>query len=142
MSLYFFSKDTKETSLCMDGCLDNWPVFYEETIMVDANLDGADFVTITREDGKKQTTYKGWPLYYFANDNAAGEINGDKINNFWYIAKPDYSLMYVTALLAGHDGSNYKSNYTVGDGNTFYITDIEGRTLKNQKTGLGSCPLL
>jgi predicted lipoprotein with Yx(FWY)xxD motif len=129
MSLYFFSKDAKGTSLCTNGCLDKWPVFYKENITVDAGLDKADFETITRADGQKQTIYKGWPLYYFVNDNAAGETNGDKVNNVWYIAKPDYSLMYITAQLVGHDGINYLSDYTEGDGNTFYITSIEGSTL-------------
>lgn len=129
MSLYFFSKDVDGTSLCTDGCLDNWPVFYKENITVDAGLDANDFATITRSDGVKQTTYKGWPLYYFINDKNPGETNGDKVKNVWYIAKPDYSLMYVNAQLVGHDGINYKSDYTPGDGNTFYITDIEGRTL-------------
>jgi predicted lipoprotein with Yx(FWY)xxD motif len=129
MSLYFFSKDTKMTSLCTEGCLDIWPVFYKENITVDAGLDAADFGTITRTDGVKQTTYKGWPLYYFSNDHNAGETNGDKVNNVWYIAKPDYSLMYVNAQLIGHDGKNYKNDYTEGVGNTFYITDIDGRTL-------------
>ena len=129
MSLYFFSKDTKGTSLCIDGCLDNWPVFYKENITVDEGLDAADFATITRTDGVMQTTYKGWPLYYFINDNSAGETNGDKVNDVWYVAKPDYSLMYATAQLVGHDGINYKSDYTPGDGNTFYITDIDGSTL-------------
>jgi len=129
MTLYFFSKDTKENSLCLDGCLDNWPVFYEETITVDEGLNTADFGTITRTDGSKQTTYKGWPLYYFANDVNVGDTNGDKVLDIWYVAKPDYSLMYVTAQLIGHDGKNYKSDYTEGEGNTFYITDIDGNTL-------------
>jgi len=66
MSLYLFSKDTKGTSLCIDGCLDNWSVFYKETITVDAGLDVADFATITRTDGVKQTTYKGWPLLFWS----------------------------------------------------------------------------
>jgi len=128
-SLYFFSKDTKSTSECSGGCVDIWPIFYEENITVDTGLDTADFSTITREDGEKQTTYKGWPLYYFANDNAAGDTNGDAVNNVWFIAKPDYSLMFVVAQLVGHDGNNYMSDYTVGDGVTPYITDIDGNTL-------------
>ncbi len=129
MTLYFFSKDTKGTSLCLNGCLTNWPIFYKETITVDDGLDVNDFATITRTDGQKQTTYKGWPLYYFKNDSNPGDVNGDKVNNVWYVAKPDYSLMYVTAQLVGHDGVNYKSDYTPGNGNTFYITDIDGKTL-------------
>lgn len=129
MSLYFFSLDTKDTSECLDGCLNAWPVFYKEDIIVDSGLDAADFATITRTDGAMQTTYKGWPLYYFAGDNAEGDTNGDKVNDVWFIAKPDYSLMYVRTQLVGHDGLNYLEDYTVGDGATSYITDIEGRTL-------------
>ena len=128
-SLYFFSLDTKEISACTDGCLDKWPVFYTDDLTLDSGLDLVDFSTITRADGKKQTTYKGWPLYYFFNDATSGDTNGDDVNNVWFIAKPDYSLMYVKSQLAGHDGKNYKSDYTEGDEATPYITDIEGRTL-------------
>ncbi|MFH6602866.1 hypothetical protein ACEZ3G_05215 [Maribacter algicola] len=129
ISLYFFSLDSKETSQCIDGCLNTWPVFYSEDIIVDDGLDSSDFATIDRSDGSKQTTYKGWPLYYFVGDSAAGDTNGDAVNNVWYIAKPDYSLMYVSAQLVGHDGVNYLGDYSPGDGATFYMTDIDGRTL-------------
>jgi len=129
MSLYFFSKDTKEISECVDGCLDLWPVFYQEKITADSGLDLADFATITRPDGKKQTTYKGWPLYYFTNDAIGGDTKGDGVKSVWFIAKPDYSLMFVVSQLMGHDGKNYKSDYTEGDEATPYIVDIEGRTL-------------
>jgi len=129
MSLYFFSKDTKGASLCEGGCISLWPIFYEENITAAAGLVQADFATITRADGAKQTTYKGWPLYYFSNDAAAGETNGDMVNDVWYIAKPDYSLMYVVSQLTGHDNMDYLNDYTLGTGNTFYITDIEGNTL-------------
>ncbi|MBC9797972.1 hypothetical protein [Sinomicrobium weinanense] len=133
MTLYFFSNDSKETSTCNEGCLSAWPVFYAEDITVDEGLDANDFATITREDGEKQTTYKGWPLYYFAQDNAAGEVNGDGVNDIWYVAKPDYSLMYVHAQLVGDDGKNYiideNGDYVEGEGTTLYITDIMGNTL-------------
>lgn len=129
MSLYFFSLDTKDNSECFDGCLNAWPIFYEENLTVDAGLQTSDFKTIERTDGSKQTTYKGWPLYYFANDNAAGDTNGDDVNNVWYIAKPDYSLMYVRSQLVGHDGKSYLGDYTEGEGSTPYITDIDGNTL-------------
>ncbi|MCK5440522.1 MAG: hypothetical protein KAJ23_01400 [Maribacter sp.] len=129
-SLYFFSLDTKDTSACTSaGCLGAWPIFYQEDVIVDEGLDTSDFATIERADGAMQTTYKGWPLYYFAGDNTAGDTNGDKVNDVWFIAKPDYSLMYVRTQLVGHDGKNYLGDYTEGDGTTFYITDIEGRTL-------------
>jgi len=129
LSLYIFSLDTKDTSECLDGCLNAWPVFYEESITVDTGLNTGDFATIDRTDGTKQTTYKGWPLYYFANDAAEGDTNGDGVNDVWYVAKPDYSLMYVSAQLVGHDGKNYLEDYTEGDGATPYLVDIDGNTL-------------
>ncbi|RNL87849.1 hypothetical protein ED312_09475 [Sinomicrobium pectinilyticum] len=133
MTLYFFSDDSGEVSTCTEGCLSVWPVFYAGDITVDEGLDADDFATITRGDGEKQTTYKGWPLYYFANDSEAGDVNGDGVGDIWYVAKPDYSLMYVHAQLVGHDGKNYivdaEGNYVEGVGDTFYITDPEGNTL-------------
>lgn len=129
LTLYFFSKDTKDNSECLGGCTELWPIFYVENLTLDPGLDPDDFGTITRTDGIRQTTYMGWPLYLFSNDNQAGQTNGDKVNDIWYVAKPDYSLMYVMAQLIGHDGNNYKSDYTLGDEQTKYITDIAGRTL-------------
>ncbi|AXG72141.1 secreted repeat-containing protein [Kordia sp. SMS9] len=128
-TLYFFSKDTKDTSQCLGGCLDAWPIFYTQNITTSTGLEVSDFATITRADGELQTTYKGWPLHYFANDNEAGDTNGEDIGNVWYVAKPDYSLMYAKAQLVGHDGNNYMSTYALGDEETSYIVSVNGRTI-------------
>ena len=128
-SLYFFSKDTKKTSNCVNGCLDTWPIFYDETINVGTGLNAGDFSTITRADGSKQTTYKNWPLYYFANDSSAGDTNGDAIGSVWFVAKPDYTIMYANAQLIGNDGKNYLEDYTEGEGTTSYFVSIAGRTM-------------
>ncbi len=117
MSLYFFSKDTKEVSECSDGCKAAWPIFYTEDLVLSSGLDAADFTTITRADGEKQTTYKGWPLYYFASDAKQGDVKGDKVGDNWYVAKPDYSLMYAQAKVADSDELS------------FYITNATGRTI-------------
>lgn len=128
-SLYFFSRDTRNTSECADGCLDAWPIFYDANIVVGSGLETSDFGTITRGDGSRQTTYKGWPLYYFANDNVAGDTNGDGVGGVWFIAKPDYSVMYANAQLIGNDGNNYLEDYTLGAGSTSYIVSLMGRTM-------------
>ena len=128
-SLYFFSDDANGSSHCVNGCLNNWPIFYEANITIDNGLDITDFDTITRDDGSMQTTYKGWPLYYYVSDAKAGDTFGDGVNGDWFIAKPDYSVMYVFNQLTGHDGIDYLSDYTSGVGETGYIVDSYGNTL-------------
>ncbi|MDF0718338.1 hypothetical protein PY092_19415, partial [Muricauda sp. 334s03] len=56
-SLYFFSKDQDGQSACGEagGCIDIWPVFHVEDLILDEGLSASDFGEITREDGDKQT---------------------------------------------------------------------------------------
>jgi predicted lipoprotein with Yx(FWY)xxD motif len=133
-TLYYFTRDTKGESACAGGCLDAWPVYYSDNLSVGTGLNEADFGEITRSDGNKQTTFKGWPLYYFSttadgNIEASGEVNGQDVNHVWYVVKPTYSLMIADAQLVGHDGKNYKGDYTEGEEVTKYFTDINGSTI-------------
>ncbi|WP_248926545.1 plastocyanin/azurin family copper-binding protein [Paenibacillus hamazuiensis] len=84
-TLYYYAKDMPDMSMCKDQCAVNWPIYYAENIQVSSELNAADFKTIVREDGKKQTTYKGMPLYYFAKDEKAGDVKGQGVNNVWYV---------------------------------------------------------
>jgi hypothetical protein len=87
MTLYYFTKDTpgNGTSACSGACIALWPAFHAATISVSPPLSAADFGEITRADGTKQTTYRGWPLYYFKNDAAPGAANGYGYNRIWYV---------------------------------------------------------
>ena len=128
-TLYFFTKDAFGSSLCTGGCADIWPIFYADSLIIGNGLDPDDFGTITREDSSKQTTYKGWPLYYYYNDLTAGDVNGENVNGVWYVAKPDYSIMLVNNQLVGHDGVSYNGNYEPGQEVIQYFVDDYGRTL-------------
>ncbi|HEX7488677.1 MAG TPA: hypothetical protein VF341_07215 [Anaeromyxobacteraceae bacterium] len=88
MTLYTFKKDTAGKSACAGDCVTKWPLYYREQVGVSGKLQAADFATITREDGQKQTTYKGLPLYYFAGDKAATETKGQGLKDVWYVAAP------------------------------------------------------
>jgi predicted lipoprotein with Yx(FWY)xxD motif len=134
-TLYFFARDTKGTSNCTGGCLNRWPLFNVDEIILPAGstLVTSDFGT-TGDGASKQTTYKGRPLYYYSPTNdavvePAGQEGGDNFGTVWYVAKPDYSLMVASAQLVGADGKNYTSAYDEGTGNTRYFTDAAGRTL-------------
>lgn len=129
-TLYFFTKDASvDNSACMGGCVDIWPIFHVANLNVGAGLDATDFGSFERADGEQQTTYKGWPLYYFANDNAPGDTNGEGVNDVWFVAKPDYGIMLMNNQLIGLDGMMYNSNYEVGTEEVQYFVDASGRTL-------------
>jgi predicted lipoprotein with Yx(FWY)xxD motif len=133
-TLYFFSNDADGASNCTGGCLTNWPVFYVDStkMLLATGLLAADFKTITTPSGAKQTTFKGWPLYYYAPAGvaeAAGETKGEGVGNVWYVAKPDYSIMIANFQLTGANTLNYLSNYTAGNGRTSYFCDATGNTL-------------
>jgi predicted lipoprotein with Yx(FWY)xxD motif len=87
MTLYTFKKDSPGKSACAGECVTKWPLYYSEKVAADAKMQG-DFGTITREDGQKQTTYKGMPLYYFAGDKAPGEVKGHGVKEVWSVAAP------------------------------------------------------
>lgn len=128
-SVYFLSKDAGSTSVCVDQCAVTWPPFYKENPDIGTGLAAADFGVITRADGSKQTTYKGWPLYYYSGDSVMGDVKGDAFAKLWAIAKPDYSVMFANAQLVGHDGANYNDQAAAATGASTYLTDANGHTL-------------
>lgn len=88
MTLYYFKKDTPGKSACEGGCIANWPPYFVDTVAAKDGLDAKNFGTIARTDGKKQTTYKGMPLYFFAGDKAPGDTNGQGVKEVWYVVNP------------------------------------------------------
>lgn len=89
-ALYYFKKDEAGKSNCSGDCLANWPAFTQEDFAVPEGFDKKDFDTITREDnGKKQVTYKGFPLYYFAKDQQEGDVNGQGVKDVWFVVNSE-----------------------------------------------------
>ncbi|GLQ55906.1 COG4315 family predicted lipoprotein [Devosia nitrariae] len=99
MALYMFKADTRgvegtpAASACEGDCLGVWPplIVVDEPVG-DAKVRAELLGTITRPDDLLQVTYNGWPLYYYAQDLAPGDINGDDIESFgedWYLIGPN-----------------------------------------------------
>lgn len=128
-TLYFFAADVAGDANCSGGCKDTWPVFYKETPTLSTGLKAADFTTITRADGSKQTTFRGWPLYYFKNDAKAGDVNGENVGNVWTVAKTNYAVLLASRQLVGNDGKSYTFDTKEGTGNSLFLVDSLGRTL-------------
>jgi len=88
MTLYIFKKDSPGMSACAGPCVEKWPLYSHEAVAVPEGVNAGDFGTITREDGKLQSTYKGWPLYYFKGDKAPGDVLGQGLGNVWFVVNP------------------------------------------------------
>jgi len=127
--LYFFSRDAHGNSACTGNCTALWPKYYSIHAAESEGIESGDIGTIVLADGSLQTTYKGWPLYYYANDSEPGAIGGDGVGGNWFVAKPDYSVMLVQNQLIGGDGTLYTETLPVGEGQTRYFVDAYGRTL-------------
>jgi predicted lipoprotein with Yx(FWY)xxD motif len=88
MTLYYFKNDKPDRNACVGPCLEKWPIYHVEEIKAPAGSDAKDFGEFTRVDGKKQTTFKNWPLYYFVGDKAPGDTNGQGVKDLWSVIDP------------------------------------------------------
>jgi predicted lipoprotein with Yx(FWY)xxD motif len=69
-SLYVFTNDSFNINKFTKPDYSNnatWPLYEQDKIVVPSTLDKAMFGSINIF-GKKQLTYKGWPIYYFGAD--------------------------------------------------------------------------
>lgn len=121
-TLYYFGLDlpaagaVAPVSNCAGSCVAVWPIFHVDSPTLAAGLSASDFGELIRADGTKQTTFKGWPLYFYAGDSKAGDTNGDNLTDFgpWYVIRdPFYSALVLTK--AG--------------GPSIYLADPAARTL-------------
>jgi predicted lipoprotein with Yx(FWY)xxD motif len=90
-SLYLFTNDTQNSgaSSCTGECLVNWPpLLTDGDPVAGTGVDEAMLGTITLPDGTTQVTYNGWPLYYYIDDTAAGDANGQGVGGVWFLVTP------------------------------------------------------
>jgi predicted lipoprotein with Yx(FWY)xxD motif len=85
-TLYSLSAETNGRFICTGACLSTW-----HPLVVPAAVKPTGPVkldTIDRPDGRTQVTFKGRPLYSFAGDSKAGEVNGEGIKDVgtWHAA--------------------------------------------------------
>ena len=92
-TLYVFDNDLgMSTSACNDSCAAAWP----PVLVTDGEVDNIPGLsTITRDDGSMQASYLGRPLYFYAGDTAAGDMNGQGVNDVWWTVKQEQVSLQV-----------------------------------------------
>lgn len=72
---------------CSGGCASIWvPYYNSNAISLPPGLNSNDFGVVNLTSGGKQFTYLGKRLYTFYEDTAPGQINGNGVENIWYVA--------------------------------------------------------
>ena len=89
MTLYYTTINNDDKSNTDDSELDDWPIFYTSKIVVPPTLKRSDFGVVKTSDGKLQTTYKGWPLYYYEKDDEPSDTIGQGVGGVWFLAGPN-----------------------------------------------------
>lgn len=90
MAVYMFDDDTQGSgaSTCEGQCAANWPAVTTDSDAPAVEGVTGEVGTITGVDGETQVTLNGWPLYYFAGDAAAGDVNGQGVGGIWWVLSP------------------------------------------------------
>jgi predicted lipoprotein with Yx(FWY)xxD motif len=82
-TLYLFKKDRQGMSACDAACAKFWPPLVSRTTpRAGQGVHKAMLGATRRQDGRRQVTYAGHPLYTFVGDKAPGETSGEGSTNF------------------------------------------------------------
>jgi predicted lipoprotein with Yx(FWY)xxD motif len=120
MTLYLWEADTGSSSNCAGPCAKVWAPFTTSGApQASGGAQQSMLGTTGRSDGSTQVTYANHPLYYYASDEKAGQMEGQGSNEFgskWYIVGPSGSAVTGSSKGSGSSGgaSPSKSSYNWG----------------------------
>lgn len=101
-TLYMFVPDDQGDPTCTDDCAATWPPL-EGPATAGDGADGSLLATAPHPSGVTQVTYGGWPLYHFASDAAPGDVNGQGVNDVWFVVGPDGEPLRDASAASGED---------------------------------------
>lgn len=95
MVVYYFTQDEPNSgvSSCEGGCLEAWPPVLSDSETPEVEGVTGEVGTIETPEGDLQVTINGMPIYYFAQDEAPGDTNGQGVNEVWYVVAPDGTMI-------------------------------------------------
>lgn len=93
-ALYLLEGEPQGESTCYDACAEEWLPFLAPQGIPTAEapaLDEGRIGTLQRTDGSTQVTYDGHALYYYHDDQGAGQTTGQDVTDQWgewYLVQP------------------------------------------------------
>ena len=134
-TLYLFTEDERNQS----SCADTWPPLLSagEALAGEGVTSGA-LGSITRADGSIQVTYNGWPIYYFAGDEKAGDAAGQNNGGVWFVVSVFGGPKQNSAAVKTSEHPELGVILTDASGRTLYLFTVDERDKSNC---LGGCAL-
>jgi len=91
-AIYIFQRDRRNVSRCYGRCAAAWPPVYTTgKPIAGRGVRESLLGTTRRRDGRRQVTYAGKPLYYYAHEGA-GEVRCHNVNlngGLWWVVGPN-----------------------------------------------------
>ncbi|MGA8297613.1 MAG: hypothetical protein WB770_11275 [Acidimicrobiales bacterium] len=96
-TLYAYVPDHQGKSRCFGECAAVWPPFLVPNgvgrAVAGPGVRDQFLGSIRRSGGSVQVTYRGWPLYLYRDDHAAGEVTGQGDDmGLWFTMSPGGTL--------------------------------------------------
>ncbi|MEV1286413.1 hypothetical protein [Micromonospora sp. NPDC049679] len=90
-TLYRFDKDTNKppATNCAGECAKIWPPALTDGNPALSGIASDKVGTVNRQDGTKQLTLDGWPVYRYAGDEKPGQWKGQGVGGTWFVVAPD-----------------------------------------------------
>lgn len=115
MTVYYYDKDVANSgkSTCYGGCAALWPAVTTTAATPSVTGVTGKVGTITRTDGSTQVTVNGLPVYTYAADPSAGDINGQGVGGIWWVVAPngDKIAKAASSTSGSSSGSSSGSGY-------------------------------
>ena len=91
-AIYIFENDPRGRTVCYGECAVAWPpVFTKGKPRAGRGVRAALLGTVRRRNGRRQVTYAGKPLYFYAHEGR-GEVRCHNVNlngGLWWVVGPD-----------------------------------------------------
>ena len=134
MSLYIYTPDKKNQSVCYSACAKFWPPLLvpSGTALPSVTTSlSLTFGPAKRSNQTEQCAFGGAPLYTFLHDKKAGDLNGQGVGGIWW----------AVVVSAGSPASALVKTspaqiLVTGQGMTLYLYTPDK---KNQSTCTGDC---
>ena len=128
-TLYHDSAEKKNTVKCLATCLKEWlplVVTAGAKPIAGTGVTAAKVGVLKRPDGKMQVTYAGLPLYLYAGDSKAGDVNGQGVGGVWHAIAPTGVVVMKAAKTASTPSTGGSSSGGTSSGGGTYSPPASG----------------